>query len=124
MSQDDRERARRGMICPNCGASNWPDTAACASCGTTLPTEDADARETIIDVSSGEPQIVVRDEPDASRWPGAFGSFPFGGVGGDVRGRTIVMRGGGRACLIPLLLLGLLTCCSCWLIWQGFDSVF
>jgi hypothetical protein len=123
VSQDDWERARRGVICPNCGASNWPDAEVCASCGTVLPTADDDS-ETIIDVSSGEPQIVVRDEPGTTGWPGAFAGFPFGGDGGDVRGRTIVMRGGGRSCLIPLLLLGLLTCCSCWLIWQGFDSVF
>jgi hypothetical protein len=119
MSQDDWERARRGIVCANCGASNWPDAEYCASCGMSLADAER-ADETIIDVSSGEPQIVVRDEPRSTGFPfGGFGTF-----GDNVRGRTVVVRGGGRACLIPLIVLGLLACCSCWLIWQGFDSVF
>jgi len=124
--QDDWERARRGIVCPNCGAANWPDAEQCVSCGTLLPAQspDPDPGETIIDVSSGAPQIVVPDEPDRSPWTSSFPNFPFGGVGNQTRGRTMVMRGGGRSCLIPLLLLTLLSCCSCWLIWQGFGSVF
>jgi hypothetical protein len=123
VSQDDWERARRGVICPNCGASNWPDAEYCASCGTALPTAASQDQETIIDVSSGEPRVVVRDEPQPTGWTSSFPGFPSGGFNEGVRGRTVTMRGG-RGCLIPLLLLALLTCCSCWLIWQGFDSVF
>lgn len=126
MSQDEWERARRGDVCPNCGASNWPDAEHCVSCGTRLPSiADRDSStETVIDVSTGEPQLVVSDDQETANWPGPFGSFPFGGAGGGVRGRTVVMRSGGRGCLLPLILLGLLTCCSCWLIWRGFASVF
>jgi hypothetical protein len=119
VSEGNWERARRGILCPNCGASNWPDAEQCAACGTSLDAA-VQEQETIIDVSSGEPTLVTRDEPASA--PPPFGGF--GGFGGGMNGRTVIVRGGSRGCLIPLALFALISCCTCWLIWRGTIGLF
>lgn len=120
MANDDWERARRGVSCPNCGASNWPDARACASCGQPLPAPGEHAGEpTIIDVSAGPPHVLAPDEPAPHTPPaGGFTSMRWD------QGRAVVVRGGRRGCLLVTALLALLLCCGCWFLWYGAASLF
>lgn len=60
-----------------------------------------DARETLIDVSGDEPRVIDAPPP-AAVW----------GVGYAGR-RGVVVRGGGRGCLLAALLVALAICAQC-----------
>jgi hypothetical protein len=73
----------------------------------------------LIDVTSGEPEIVAVDgTPSRGSRSGGMTTVTFD------RGRVVVARGGRRACLITLVLLLLVTGCTCWLLWTALGSVF
>lgn len=80
--------------------------------GQTPPPDDAEEREpdrTIIDVSGDRPEVVESEDD----------SQPFYS-----QVRIYTARGGRGSCLIPLVLLGLLLCCSCVGAWAIADNLF
>ena len=97
------------MRCPNCGTVNADDAPACVNCG--APLRAAVLDDTLIDVTSGEPQFVERE---------AQGPFQAR-VG---RARVYVAQGGTRGCLIPLALAALVLCCACIGAWAVADALF
>ena len=117
----DNDEERDGVVCAACGAPNRAGAAQCGNCGHPLP---ATSRETIIEVTSGDPRIVPGSDIDDSyrrtTWretPGGFSTATFD------RGRVIVARGGSRGCLITLALFALVSCCVCWLMWSTVGGV-
>jgi hypothetical protein len=111
---------RLQRFCPNCGASNPIGAVHCSSCGSLLPEQDDldEPGETVIDVSSGQPQVLEEEPPADSFWRGGFTTIRMD------QSRVYVTQGGRRTCLIVLLVALLLTCCVCWLAWNTVDSVF
>jgi hypothetical protein len=116
VEERDRQAARE-VDCPNCGASNPAGAVYCSACGSRLPAPGADESETLIDVSSGEPRVLVEEQPS--------GAGPFGGgiQGGFTtvrfeQGRVFVSQGNRRNCLIVAVVALLLVCCACWFLWS------
>lgn len=90
------------MRCPNCGSLNAEDAHACANCGASLrAAQPPDRQETIIDVTSGEPELVEREQPQGGAFQTRYG-----------RARVYVARGP-RACLIPVVIGVLVLCLAC-----------
>lgn len=71
------------------------------------PRSDQD-RETVIDVSSDEPEIVGEERAGSG----------FSNV------RVYVAQGGAKTCLIPVGLFLLLLCCACIGFWAVTDNLF
>lgn len=69
--------------------------------------------ETVIDVSGEHPEVVPHDATGQPTFPTSIG-----------QARVYVAQGGPRACLIPLGLLLLLTCCACATAWVLVDNLF
>lgn len=103
----------RGIVCRNCGATNPADATFCASCGAAL----GDPEPQVIDVSSGEPHVLTNAEQDVSGWQGWRGERIE-------QGRVYVARGGHRGCLLLNVLLVLLFCCTCWVLWSALGNIF
>jgi hypothetical protein len=117
MDERDRQAARE-VHCLNCGASNPAQAVYCSACGSRLPAPDADESETLIDVSSGQPRVLVEEQPSG---PGPFGRGGIQGGFTTVRfeqGRVIVSEGNRRNCLIVAVVGLLLGCCACWFLWS------
>lgn len=79
------------------------------------PDHDSDRRshpERVIDVSGHEP-VVVEEDP-------AYPTF----AGGTERIRVFVASGGRKTCVIPILAILLLLCCSCIVFWSLTDNLF
>jgi hypothetical protein len=72
----------------------------------------------VIDVSSGEPHVIIpRDDPEQAAWR-QWGS------GGFEQGRVYVARGGRGGCLLVSIIGVLLFCCACWFLWNSVAWVF
>ena len=111
MDERDRQAARE-VDCLNCGASNAAQAAYCSACGSRLPAPDADESETLIDVSSGQPRVLVEEQPTGPGGiQGGFTTVRF------EQGRVFVTQGNRRNCLIVAVVALLLLCCACWFLW-------
>jgi hypothetical protein len=99
----------RGSVCLNCGARNAPGARFCASCGT--PFREPDPQ--VIDVSSGEPHVVIHED---DRGPAGWQQWGTARVD---QGRVYVARGGRRGCLLLNVLALLVFCCACWFLWSS-----
>lgn len=66
----------------------------------------------IIDVSGKDPVIVEDDS-----------GFPYISSGAE-RIRVYTATGGARTCVVPLIVVLLLICCSCIAIWSLTDNIF
>lgn len=103
----------RGVPCRNCGAANSTQAVSCASCGATLNAPE----QQVIDVSTPEPRVVTLEEREVSGWQG------WGGERIE-RGRVYVARGGRTTCLLLNVLVVLLLCCVCWVLWTSVGAIF
>ncbi len=110
--QDERDLATP-VICPSCGASNASTDARCRSCGAWLGEQGQ-----VIDVTTGQPEPVEGPETYPGGWQGEFQTVTAG------RGRVVVARGGSRTCLIVAVVVALVGCCLCWVLWSGFGAIF
>lgn len=103
----------RGIVCRNCGATNPANAVYCASCGSAL----GEPEPQMIDVSSGRPHVLSPEEQTVSGWQGWGGERIQ-------QGRVYVMRGGRPGCLIINVLVLLLLCCTCWVLWNTVGAIF
>jgi hypothetical protein len=106
---------RRDRFCANCGARNPAGASFCNACGTPLREPEPQT----IDVSTGEPQVVV---PGEERGPTSRQDWQGWQGWGNARveqGRVYVARGGRRGCLLLNILAILLLCCACWFLWTS-----
>lgn len=110
--QDERDLATP-VICPNCGAPNASDAARCQSCGAWLGGPGQ-----VIDVTTGEPEPVEGSDPDSGSWQGSVQTATIG------HSRVTVVRGGNQTCLIVALIVALVGCCVCWVLWNGVGAIF
>jgi len=115
-NDNDNDRlSARVVHCLNCGTPNPAQALYCSSCGSRLPEADLSDEEMIVDVSSGQPQILEEEQP-----AGPFGRGGFQGGFTTVRldqGRVFVTQGNRRNCLLVAIASLLLFCCACWFLW-------
>jgi hypothetical protein len=113
--QDNDQQAARVIHCPNCGASNPAGAGYCAACGSRLPDVNVADEETLIDVSSSQPR-VLEEEPADPFGPGRVqGGFTTVRI---EQGRVFVSQGNRRTCLLIAIVVVLVFCCACWLLWS------
>lgn len=102
------------MQCPNCGTLNAEGAAACVNCGAPLGSaQPPDRRETVIDVTSGEPVLVEPRQPQGGAFQTRYG-----------QARVYVARGGSRTCWIPLVIGVLVFCLACVGAWAVVEALF
>lgn len=120
MSQQDQQGFARQITCPSCGASNHYLALRCTSCGTLLQ-PDYEPEETIIDVSTGRPEVVSRNDPN-NEWTR---NAPAGWMDGAQfnRDKVFISTGGLPGCLLSIAALGLLGFCVCIVLWSAVGSI-
>ncbi len=113
MDDRDERDLTSTVFCPNCGAPNASQDPRCRSCGAWLGGQGQ-----VIDVTTGEPEPVESPDAVPGGWQGRVQTMTFD------RGRVVVAQGGSRTCLLVALAGLVLSCCVCWVLWNGMASIF